>query len=60
MDKFCYSAGEIEIASTQCELCIFSIKDHKETCQKFEVKPGEIIRNEKKCPYVRNAKLIDL
>ena len=60
MDKFCYYAGEIEIADTQCGLCVFQIPGSTETCQKFECKPKEILSNERKCPYVRNAKLMEL
>ena len=60
MDKFCHSAGEIEVAATQCDLCIFQINGSKEICQKFADKPKEILLNERKCPYVRNSKLMDL
>lgn len=60
MDKFCYSAGELEFGATQCDLCIFQLDGSDETCQKFERKPKEILLDEKKCPYIRNAKFMDL
>lgn len=60
MDKFCYSEGEIEIAATQCDLCIFQINGNKEICQKFGQKPKGILLNERKCPHIRNSKLMDL
>lgn len=60
MDRFCYSTGEIEIATTQCGLCVYRISDNKEACQKFEKKPDEIQKDKRKCPYIRNAKLLDL
>ena len=60
MKRFCYSAGEIEFADTQCDLCIYQISGEEKSCQKFENKPNEILLNEKKCPYVRSAKYVDL
>ena len=60
MEKFCYSAGEIEIAATQCDLCIYQIEDNRTACQKFVEKPEEVLQNKRKCVYVRNAKLLDL
>lgn len=60
MEKFCYSAGEIEIAATQCDLCIYQTGGNQDACQKFEEKPIEVLLNKRKCMYVRNAKFVDL
>lgn len=60
MEKFCYSAGEIEIAATQCDLCIYQIDGNKDSCQKFVEKPKDVLQNKRKCEYVRNAKFVDL
>ena len=60
MNKFWYAAGEIEIADSQCELCIYRLEGNQTACEKFQEKPTEIVHNEEKCPYVRNKNFVDL
>lgn len=60
MEKFCYAAGEIEIAENQCELCMYRTEGCRESCEKYAEKPMDILLDERKCPYIRNAKLMDL
>ena len=60
MDKFCYSAGELEFGSSQCDLCKYRFADRADACQKYEEKPKDIVEDERKCPYMRHEKFLDL
>jgi hypothetical protein len=60
MSKFVYEANEVEFVDSQCDLCIYRLEGQPCSCKKYQEKPAEILKNEKKCPYVRTSTYIDL
>ncbi len=48
--KFIYKENDIQIAHCQCEFCIYNRKETPMTCEQYETKPEEVIRNQKRCP----------
>jgi hypothetical protein len=55
MSKFVYEANEVEFVDSQCDLCIYRLEGQPCSCKKYQEKPAEILKNEKKCPYVRTS-----
>lgn len=59
MEKFVYSANEIQIARTQCGLCIYRDEKCENSCQKYAQKPEEVLDGTIRCPYLKTTNLLD-
>ena len=51
--KFIWGENELKIARTQCEFCKYYSKDLKNSCEKYDDIPEEILKNKYKCSYIK-------
>lgn len=60
-DKFIYKSGELKIAKTQCDLCIYNDIKNIEKCEQYtNGKPNEIITNQNACWKMKRPNQIEL
>ena len=54
-DKYVWQEGEVTIAKSQCEFCIYINKENDKVCSEYpEVKPVEVVEKKGVCPKFKS------
>ncbi|MCR4792858.1 MAG: hypothetical protein K5871_08910 [Lachnospiraceae bacterium] len=58
MSKFCYEKGELQVASSQCELCkYYNNGERSDVCPMDQIE--DITKNVYKCPKFHMPSILD-